>query len=252
MGGLRESLLEFLERFQGEPRLRQRVGALTGASAFFAGCLIVAGLGQVVLWALVLAGVGGVLALTPWSSPRGLTTLLTGAMTIARDKVRGAQAVAGAIPPPTAEELHGWPYAGSDERVDEERRRASELNAHGTDLRRAGRPAEAAELHLEALEILQSLDDGQAQAPTLNSLALALAASGETEAAVERFEQSLSILRERPGDPRQGEVAANLGFALLRQGDEQHARELLGEALEKLPPESQAAHKVEAALRRAS
>lgn len=177
-------------------------------------------------------------------------------------KIRQTQSVATAIPPPSAGELYGWPYAGSDEvtlapsqaepPLDEERRRAVELNTHGTDLRRAGSPAAAAALHLEALEIFESLNDGRAQAPTLNSLALALAANGETDAAVERFEQSLSILRQRPDDPGQGEVIANLGFILLRQGDDRHARELLTEALERLPPESRAAHKVETELRRAS
>jgi tetratricopeptide (TPR) repeat protein len=175
---------------------------------------------------------------------------------------RQTQRVAMPISPPTADELYGWPYAGPDEtalaprsagsRLDETRRRAVELNTHARDLRRAGKPAAAVALHLEALEIFRSLDDTPAQAPTLNSLALALEANGETDAAVERFEQSLSILRERPDDPGQGEVIANLGFTLLRHGDDEHARELLGEALEKLPPESRAARKVEAQLRHAS
>jgi tetratricopeptide (TPR) repeat protein len=176
--------------------------------------------------------------------------------------IRETQAVAQAVPPPTPEELYGWPSAGSDEvaaaplrakpRVDEERRRALELNARGAQLRRAGSPAPAAALHLEALEIFRSLNDWYGQAPTLNSLALALAATGETDAAVERFEQSLLILRERPDDPEQGKVIANLGFTLLRQGADDRGRELLSEALEKLPPESPAAHKVEAQLRRTS
>jgi tetratricopeptide (TPR) repeat protein len=175
---------------------------------------------------------------------------------------RETQAVGGGVLPPAADELYGWPYAGSNDVAlpprpvetsdEEERRRAFELNARGTHLRRAGTPAAAAALHLEALEILRSLDDRRAQALSLNSLALALAATGETDAAVERFEQSLSILRERPDDPGQGEVIANLGFTLLRHGGDERARELLGEALEKLPPESRAAHKVEAQLRRAS
>jgi tetratricopeptide (TPR) repeat protein len=289
-------------RFQDEPRLRQRAAALAGASVFFAGGLIVAGLGRLVIVAAVLAVLGGVLALLPRASVRETlqrvlrsawseqarehwSTLSTGTVTSVKRhgaylvrrasavastaEARGRQAwtgrerqaVATPVLPPAAGELYGWPYAGSVEvdpprptepDVDEERRRAVELNKHGTELRRSGRPAAAAELHLEALEIVQSLHDDRAQAKTLNSLALALAANGETDSAVERFEESLSILRERPDDPGEGEVIANLGFTLLRQGDDEHARELLSEALEKLPPESRAAHKVEAELRRAS
>jgi tetratricopeptide (TPR) repeat protein len=286
------SVSEFIERFRGEPRLRQRVGALAGVSLFFAVGLIVAGFGRVVLVATALAVLGLALALIPWSLPsddvqrilraagsrqarQRLSAVVAGAAT--RIKSRGIhaarrswarasttavrrRAVAAAVLPPTAEDLYGWPYAGSGEvaprrseaRVEEERRRAVELNTNGTRLRRAGSPAAAAARHLEALEIFQALDDEWAQAQTLNSLALALAADGETDAAVERFEQSLSILRARPDEPGQGEVIANLGFTLLRQGDDEHARELLSEALEKLPPESRAAHKVEAELRRAS
>jgi tetratricopeptide (TPR) repeat protein len=175
---------------------------------------------------------------------------------------RLTQSVARTVLLPTLDELHGWPYAGAEELglganradsgVGEDRRRARDLNARGSHLRRAGSPTAAASLHLEALEIFRSLNDQSAQALTLNSLALALAASGETEAAVERFEQSLLILRERPEDRGQAEVIANLGFTLLRQGGDRRARELLSEALEKLPPDSRAAHKVEAQLRRAS
>jgi tetratricopeptide (TPR) repeat protein len=160
------------------------------------------------------------------------------------------------------DETYGWPYAGSDPlvaspprpepRVHDERRRALELNARGAQLRRAGSAEPAVALHLEALEIFEALDDRHAQAPTLNSLALALAASGDTDAAVARFEESLQILREREDDPEQGKVIANLGFTLLKQGADDRGRELLSEALEKLPPESPAAHKVEAQLRRAS
>jgi tetratricopeptide (TPR) repeat protein len=235
------------------------VGALAGVTAFFAGGLIVIGLGQVVLFAIGLAGIGGAITLIRSLVSREDVVRVISAV---RRPRASAPAAADAVLPPTADELYGWPYAGSSEaaqvqrpaepRVDEERQRAVELNVHGTRMRRSGSPAAAAALHLEALEILQSLDDDAAQAPTLNSLALALAAKGDTDAAVERFEQSLSILRERPDDPGQAEVTANLGFTHLRQGDHEHARELLSEALEKLPPDSRAAHKVEAALRRAS
>jgi Tetratricopeptide repeat len=174
-----------------------------------------------------------------------------------------------AVPDTPSSETYGWPYAGSEPlvasparaepRVHDERRRALELNARGAQLRRAGSTAPAVALHLEALEIFQALEDRHAQAPTLNSLALALAASGDTDGAVERFEQSLEILREREdddpeqgNDPEEGKVIANLGFTLLKQGADDRGRELLSEALEKLPPESPAAHQVEAQLRRAS
>jgi tetratricopeptide (TPR) repeat protein len=174
-----------------------------------------------------------------------------------------------AVPDTSSDETYGWPYAGSEPLVEsparaeprthDERRRALELNARGAQLRRAGSTAPAVALHLEALEIFQALEDRHAQAPTLNSLALALAASGDTDAAVERFEQSLQILREREeddpeqgNDPEEGKVIANLGFTLLKQGADDRGRELLSEALEKLPPESPAAHQVEAQLRRAS
>ncbi len=190
-------------------------------------------------------------------------------------RARSKQAAPASRPEP--EEFYGWPYAGSEpgavtpirvepsrvepSRVEpsraeptseDERRRALELNARGTELRRAGRSAAAVELHLEALAVLESLDDRHAQAPTLNNLALALAATGDSDAAVERFEQSLLILRESPDDPEQGKVIANLGFTLLKQGADDRGRELLSEALGKLPPESSAAHKVEEQLRRAS
>jgi hypothetical protein len=167
-----------------------------------------------------------------------------------------------AAPQTSPSETYGWPYAGSDApeelpgraepKVHDPRRRALDLNARGAQLRRAGDAAPAVALHLEALEILQALEDRPAQAPTLNSLALALSASGDTEAAVERFEESLVILREREDEPEQGKVIANLGFTLLKQGADDRGRELLTEALEKLPPESPAAHQVEEQLRRAS
>ncbi len=208
---------------------------------------------------------------------RRIVTLVTHAGTIAHEQgvvaVRRAYVLAQAVRPVGSpqtpdvshegtSEFYGWPYAGSDQggitpprkepRLDDERRRALQLNARGAQLRRAGSPADAAALHIEALAIFESIDDRHAQAPTLNSLALALAATGDNEAAIERFEQSLQILREREADPEQGRVIANLGFTLLKQGAETRGRELLSEALGKLPPESPAAHQVEGLLRRAS
>lgn len=160
------------------------------------------------------------------------------------------------------EESYGWPYAGAERsaaapsrpqpKVDVERRRAVQLNARGAQLRRAGSYTPAVELHVEALEIFEALDDRHGQASTLNGLALALKAAGDIDGAVARFEQALSILRAGAEDPEQAKVIANLGFTLLKQGVEDRGRELLSEALEKLPPESPAAQQVEAQLRRAS
>jgi tetratricopeptide (TPR) repeat protein len=104
---------------------------------------------------------------------------------------------------------------------------------------------------VQALEIFRRLGERRSEAPTLNNLALALVATGETDAAVERFEESLAILRELEDEQREGKVIANLGLTLLKRGDDERARELLATALEKLPPESPAAHRVEAELRRA-
>jgi tetratricopeptide (TPR) repeat protein len=201
-------------------------------------------------------------------SGRSLGDASTSLWNRARALRQPATAQHGTVPDVPSSETYGWPYAGSEPLVEsparaeprthDERRRALELNARGAQLRRAGSTEPAVALHLEALEIFQALEDRHAQAPTLNSLALALAASGDTDAAVERFEQSLQILRERDDDPEQGidpeegKVIANLGFTLLKQGADDRGRELLSEALEKLPPESPAAHKVEAQLRRAS
>jgi tetratricopeptide (TPR) repeat protein len=171
-------------------------------------------------------------------------------------------------------EWRGWPYAGSRDELpgvpnvpveqspanrssEEPRRRALELNARGVQLRRAGDIAAAIDQHDEAIDILRRIGDRRAQAPALNGLALALVAAGETDAAVERFEESLEILRDL--DDRdlhdrgeEARVTANLGFTLLKQGADERARELLAQALEQLPPESPAAHQVEAQLRRAS
>jgi tetratricopeptide (TPR) repeat protein len=239
------SLRELLARGQAEPQLRQRAAALAGVSVFFAGALVAAGLAQVVIVLAGSAALAGVVALTAARLPRRSLTQSLRGVTTARRAARPLPA------PPTAGELYGWPYAGSDDvapaarddgaTVDDERRRAVECNARGAELRRGGSPAAAVALHLEALEIFRSLDDRRAEAPTLNSLALALAASGETDAAVKRFEQSLSILRERPDDPERGKVIANLAFTLLREGADERARELLTEALDVLPPESRAA-----------
>ena len=90
------------------------------------------------------------------------------------------------------------------------------------------------------------------RAAELNAHGVRLGREGKTDAAVERFEESLEILRRHPDDRHQAKVMANLGLMLLKHGDEERARGLLADALEKLPPESPAARRVETELRRAS
>lgn len=131
-------------------------------------------------------------------------------------------------------------------------RRARRLNAHGTQLRRSGDFAGAAAQHREALELLRSLDDPHAEAMTLNNLALALAKSGDDDTAVQHFEEARSVLRTLGDDEHEGQVIANLGLVHRSHGRREEATGLLHEALDKLPPESPAYHRVEAALRRAS
>jgi tetratricopeptide (TPR) repeat protein len=275
-----------VERFRHEPRLRQRAAALGGVAVFFGGVLVAVGLAWVVLVLAVIAG--SALALIAWTRRRGEISqavrpgaerigrqLGTAVRNAARTGVRRVKALSArpakqevprrhdaATEPVAATELYGWPYAGSEDpvsapirakaRVDDERRRALRLNAHGAQLRRAGSPGQAVDLHLQALSVFEAIADPRAQAMTLNSLALALRAAGEPEQAVERFEESLTILREHEGEPNAGKVIANLGFTLLEQGAGDRGRELLSEALAKLPPESPAAQQVEAELRRAS
>jgi tetratricopeptide (TPR) repeat protein len=306
------SLRAFLERFQDEPRLRQRVVALAGFCLLVCGIFVAVGLGRLILAALGVVAVASLVAGLVWAARRRdlvqiVRTALPEAERVRRQvsvisrqaRIRGgvaAQRVRALRPPERArapapqrsapqrsapqlsapqrsapqlndEESYGWPYAGAERsaaapnrpapRVDVERRRAVQLNARGAQLRRDGSHTPAVELHLEALAIFETLDDPHAQASTLNGLALALKAAGDIDGAVARFEQALTILRgsaDRAGadDPEQAKVIANLGFTLLKQGVEGRGRELLSEALEKLPPESPAAQQVEAQLRRAS
>jgi tetratricopeptide (TPR) repeat protein len=280
-----------LERFGRDARLRQRVGALAGTAFVFVGVLIAIGFGRIVLILVIAGALAAAFAVIVRSfhardllrfvqaarsaeAGRRLATLRARVESLGKEtasalkRARAMRSPASwpqsPAPPIAPTEVYGWPYAGSTDdlpmapaarpkpRLDEERRRALESNARGTQLRRAGSVAEAVALHLEALEIFQALDDRHAQASTLNSLALALAASGDGDAAVERFEESLTILREGDGELEEGKVIANLAFTLLKQGAGDRGRELLGEALEKLPPKSPAAQRVEAQLRRAS
>jgi tetratricopeptide (TPR) repeat protein len=132
------------------------------------------------------------------------------------------------------------------------RRRALQLNARGTQLRREGNPDQAAAQHRVALAIVRDLGDQQAEAMTLNNLALALAQDGAEEAALIHLEEALNVLRELGDEEHEGQVIANLGFVHGRQGHQEEAVHLLHEALDKLPPESLAYRQVEEQLLRAS
>jgi tetratricopeptide (TPR) repeat protein len=132
------------------------------------------------------------------------------------------------------------------------RRRAFQLNARGTQLRREGNPEQAAAQHRVALAIVRDLGDQQAEAMTLNNLALALAQDGAEQAAVQHLEEALTVLRKLGDEEHEGQVIANLGFVHGRQGHQEEAVHLLHEALDKLPPESLAYRQVEEQLLRAS
>ena len=131
--------------------------------------------------------------------------------------------------------------------------RAQQLNALGAQLRRDGEPEQAAEQHLAALAIVRDLgEDPHAEAMTLNNLGLALAHGGAEDEAVQHLEEARELLRDLGDDEYEARVIANLGLVHRRQGHDEEASTLLHEALDKLPPESQAYRQVEEELVRAS
>lgn len=130
--------------------------------------------------------------------------------------------------------------------------KAFQFNAEGSQFRREGSYAQAAERHREALTMLQELGDRRAVALTLNNLALAIERSGDGRTAVALFEEAVGILRELQDDECEGQVIANLGFAQRRCGRPDDSANLLQTALEKLSPDSSAYRAVEAELLRAS
>jgi tetratricopeptide (TPR) repeat protein len=133
------------------------------------------------------------------------------------------------------------------------RREARRLNTLGAQLRREGAYEEAAEQHRAALAIVQDLGDAHAEAMTLNNLALALVhTDGGVPAAIEDFEQALHLLRGLRDDVHEGQVIANIASVRRRQGRDEDADTLLNEALDKLPPGSEAYRQIEEQLRRAS
>jgi tetratricopeptide (TPR) repeat protein len=133
------------------------------------------------------------------------------------------------------------------------RRQARRLNTLGAQLRRDRDYEGAAEQHREALTIVRDLGDVHAEAMTLNNLALALVhTDGGVPAAIKDFEQALELLRGLGDEAHEGQVIANLASVRRRQGRDEDAEDLLNEALDKLPPESEAYRQVEEQLRRAS
>ena len=132
------------------------------------------------------------------------------------------------------------------------RREAVRLNERGVEHRRNGRHQEAVDNHRKALSLMRDAGDRKGEAMTENSFALALARAGDDGAALEHFERSLTLLRGFDDDETEGQVLANLGFVHERRGRRNEADDYLNAALRKLPPESQAYHRVEEQLRRAS
>lgn len=132
------------------------------------------------------------------------------------------------------------------------RQEASRLNAQGSQFRRQGQYARAAERHRAALETLRELGDRRAEALTLNNLALAIEHTGDGGTAVDLFEEAAGILGDLRDKESEGQVIANLGLAQRRCGRRDEGTNLLQSALEKLSPDSSAYRAVEAELRRAS
>jgi tetratricopeptide (TPR) repeat protein len=130
-------------------------------------------------------------------------------------------------------------------------RDALRLNAAGSELRRNGRFAEAAECHRRALEILRELDDRRAIALTESNLALALSQAGDDHWAIGLFEEAAATLRELGDDEHEARIVANLGLAHRRHGRDEEAESMLRLALTKLPPASNAYRTIESELVRA-
>jgi tetratricopeptide (TPR) repeat protein len=129
-------------------------------------------------------------------------------------------------------------------------REATRLNAAGTQLRREGAYAEAADQHRRALAILQEVGDDHAAALTLNNLALVLDRTGD-DAALDMFEEAATTLGSLGDEQGEGQVIANLAVALRRRGNSDRSAEVLELALQKLDEDSPEYRKVEE-LRRAS
>lgn len=142
--------------------------------------------------------------------------------------------------------------AASKVRAHELKKEALRLNTAGSSFRKGGDPARAVEQHAQALELVRTVGDRLGEALTLNNLGLALGAAGDDEAAIQRFEEAHTIARELDAAQYDGLIAANLATAYRRRGQEAQATRFLEVALEKLPRDSGAYHRVEEQLTNAS
>ena len=255
-------------------RARRRAAAISAMSLFMFTWLAIIGLAAVVITAILLVAAGATLVALAQAvrnaKVRGLTPLrgqtpavhVRSALQLARNaKFGGLTPLRGQTPAvhlrsalrlarqATARaltQLRGLTPAVRRDPQSE----AVKLNAHGSDLRRQGRFAEAAEQHRAALSLFRELGDARAEALTLNNLALALDRAGDPSA-IELFEQAATMLGELGDEQREGQVIANLAVAFRRHGSEQRFEGALDAALEKLHPQTKAYRQVEQ-LRRAS
>jgi tetratricopeptide (TPR) repeat protein len=255
-----------VEHSVAQERIRGRVLAFTGIWFLVAGMLAALGFAAILAFSLMLVGGVGVLAGGLWllrriqvtqrlrvGDPRLQQHLQRFASAVSQragtflagGRRKGATAVARVTA--RASEVRQKKPAAADSQ-----RQAHRLNELGAQLRREGNHEQAAEQHQAALAIVREVGDRRAEALTLNNLALALVHTGGVSVAVQHFEQAAAVLRELGDEEHEGQVIANVGFVRLRQGRDEDAASLLHAALDKLPPESSAYHKVEEQLRRAS
>lgn len=236
-------------------RLRQRAIATGAFVLFLAAFLFTIGLGQTALLVLLVAAALGAVATVGMLAYRGRSSLRRH---FGRARRAGAGAVQSGAEVARLGAVTAWRGGEAAKRAQSKlgaassRREAVRLNERGVEHRRNGRHQEAVENHRKALSLMRDAGDRKGEAMTENSFALALARAGDDGAALEHFERSLTLLRGLDDDETEGQVLANLGFVHERRGRRNEAEDFLNAALRKLPPESQAYHRVEEQLRRAS
>lgn len=130
-------------------------------------------------------------------------------------------------------------------------RLARDRSALGSELRRVGEPAQAAEEHRTARALYAAAGNRRGEALATNSLALALAAAGDKQAALEELERARALLHALGDEEREAKVLANIGVVRRRAGALDEAAQALEAALTKLPPQTPAYRLVERQLRRA-
>jgi hypothetical protein len=249
--------------------LRRRVAAINAMVFLFCGFLLAIGLRVVVLvfFAALLVALAAVLVIA--AMPR-VRPWLAGSVPVWRSRVRAGRAVLA----PLGREVRrssASGFASARNRTRElahagaaitsrlasrvtytdPRREALRLNAAGSDYRRNGRFAEAAECHRRALDILRALDDRRAIALTESNLAIALSRAGDDYWAIGLFEEAAATLRELGDEEHEARIVANLGLAHRRRGRREEAENMLRLALTKLSPASSAYRTIEAELVRA-